>query len=374
MHFRLAAEHGRGRPWKTRATREGARRCSSVASCGFPRVNSPSELLPDRLYRMPAVALQDAIATVPPGRWAVAVSGGADSVALLMLLLTRGDLALHVVHLNHQTRGQASDEDAAFVANLSAERNLPRTIALLEDVERTLPALESNPSARYRAARLQLFREVVAREQLAGVILAHHADDQAETVLQRLIRGSGIAGLTGMSSESRLGELRVLRPLLRIRRAELRDFLQSVGQTWREDASNALDDYLRNRLRRWLNSEPDLHEAMLSLGQACRAIRTWSDAAAPSVDPDFQVRVLSELPEILAQGSARRWLVAQGAPPGELSEAVLGRLIEMSSDAGAAARQHFPGGLLVRRRRGKISAERVESGVPSQSIEQGEEP
>src|SRR5688572_17488726 len=114
----------------------------------------------------PGGGLSDAVGAVAPGAWAVGVSGGADSVALLALLhdrlVRRGDLRLHVVHLNHQTRGESSDADARLVRDLAERRGLPCTVALRSDVEPGITKPPSNPSARYRAARLALFRRVVA--------------------------------------------------------------------------------------------------------------------------------------------------------------------------------------------------------------------
>src|SRR5688500_1479814 len=163
---------------------------------------------------VPDRALTAAIATVPPGRWAVGVSGGPDSVALLDLLRTRDDLALHVVHLDHQLRGDASAADAHFVADLAHRWNLPCTIARRDEIEPALADLPANPSARYRRLRLALFANVARAHGLSGVILAHHADDQAETVLQRLLRPSGPMGLAGMSATAHVGSLRIVRPLL----------------------------------------------------------------------------------------------------------------------------------------------------------------
>src|SRR6266496_1788814 len=133
-------------------------------------------------------ALMAAIETVPAGAWSVGVSGGADSVALLHLLRQRRDLSFHVAHLDHQTRNGESATDALFVAELAGKWGVPFTIAIRSDVEDESSHLEKNLSARYRTARLEFFRRVVAQHQLRGVILAHHADDQAETVLQRLLR------------------------------------------------------------------------------------------------------------------------------------------------------------------------------------------
>jgi hypothetical protein len=147
-------------------------------------------------------ALRRAIESVPAGAWAVGVSGGADSVALLTLLCERPDVRPHVVHLNHQTRGDASDGDAAFVRSLASQYRLDATVESLDRVFPTLGRRPTNKSSLFRAARLTLFRRVVEERKLAGVILAHHRLDQAETVLIRLAAapvrpGSGAWRCTG---------------------------------------------------------------------------------------------------------------------------------------------------------------------------------
>lgn len=301
-----------------------------------------------------------ALAAVPPGGWAVGVSGGADSVALLLLLKDRRpDLSLHVVHLDHETRGEASTGDARFVADLAARLGLPCTVAKLSDVQPRLWRVPANASSRYRAVRLELFRSVVAAHGLLGVLLAHHADDQAETVLLRLLRGSAPAGLVGMAADYRMGELRILRPLLAegVGGATLREYLRSANQPWREDASNASDKYLRNRIRPILRNDVELRDALIRLGEAARAWRDWTIAGAPDLPARFPVHTLAALPGPLAREASRRWLVCVGAPPGALSEEVLERLVAMAADAATAARQQFPGKLTVRRRAGTIAAD-----------------
>ena len=321
---------------------------------------------------MPSDPLQAAAASVPAGAWAVGVSGGADSVALLSLLRSRavpgGDLSLHAVHLDHQTRGRASTADAAFVSELAARWGFACTVARRDEVEARLlrspagaaapaatPALPANPSARYRTARLALFGEVVAARRLAGVLLAHHADDQAETVFHRLLRGSAYAGLAGMARRSTVGGLVILRPLLGVGREALRAHLREAGRAWREDESNASDDYLRNRLRRVLEAFPQLTPRLLEICDACRAARDWARGAAPVLSATFQLSELRDLPPVLARESAAGWLAARGVPRGELSPSVIDRLLAMASDAATPPRQHFPGQVLIRRRGGSIS-------------------
>lgn len=311
---------------------------------------------------MSSESLQSAIPAVPSGAWAVGVSGGADSVALLSLLRERTDLSLHTVHLDHQTRGQASTDDARFVQELAAKWHLACTVAVRDQIESGMAALPANPSARYRAVRMELFGRTVQSHQLAGVILAHHADDQAETILQRLLRGSGPAGLGGMAARSAIGEVLVLRPLLSIPRQALRDHLRQLGQTWRDDASNTSPKYLRNRLRTVLAAQVDLTEDLLSLAAACRELSQWTAHAAPFLAETFRLEHMQSLPAFLAEESAKRWLRARGVPPEELGPEVIQRLRLMASDAASPPRQHFPGRVLVRRRGGVIWAEERSTG------------
>jgi tRNA(Ile)-lysidine synthase len=295
----------------------------------------------------------------PGGRWAVGVSGGADSVALLRLLHARGDVALHVVHLDHQTRGAESDADAQFVARLASALHLPCTVRTRADVEALVRRrLPTNVSARFRALRLALFRDVVDANALDGVAMAHHADDVAETVLHRLLRGSSAAGLTGIEPRGVIAGVTVVRPLLGVRRDALRNYLRKIGQPWRDDASTASPVYGRNRLRMLLAARPAMTRPLLDLSAACARLREWTRSAAPKLPEVFAASELGELPDVLARESARRWLADRGAAAGELSPWVLDRLLRMARDAASPPRQHFPGGLLVRRRCGQISSAR----------------
>jgi tRNA(Ile)-lysidine synthase len=277
-------------------------------------------------------------------------------VALLHLLFSNEDLRLHVVHLDHETRQGVSARDAEFVRRLAEQLGLPITLARRGDIEATMKQIPGNLSARYRAARYALFERVVREQGLSGVILGHHADDQAETILQRLLRGSGPAGLAGMAFRSRVRGVEVLRPLLKVRRRELRDYLLSRGLSWREDASNLSDDYQRNRIRRVLEGAPEVHEPLLRLGEAARNWRKWLEGNTPELADSFSAKELARLSLPLARHAASRWLRRAGCPSEDLSPAVLDRLIEMARDAASPNRQHFPGKILVQRRRGIISA------------------
>jgi tRNA(Ile)-lysidine synthase len=183
----------------------------------------------------------------PRAKLAVAVSGGADSVALLRLLhaINRSKhwrWKLFVAHVDHGIRGRSSAADARFVKELAGTLSLPY-------IGKKLRLGRAASEATARAARFAALQAIVEEKKCDAVVLAHHADDQAETVLLRLIRGAGLDGLSAMVPATRLEDVVVVRPLLHVRRAALRDYLTSIDQPWREDETNATDAYLRNRIR-----------------------------------------------------------------------------------------------------------------------------
>src|SRR5688572_20563377 len=298
--------------------------------------------------------LRAAIETVPPGAWAVGVSGGADSVALLALLRARSDLRLVVAHLDHETRGGASAADAEFVRSLAQQWSIPIVAAQRREIEARCARLPSNVSAQFRAIRIQFFGDVVRAHDLQGVILAHHADDQAETIFLRLLRGAGATGLAGMAPRTVIRGVAVWRPLLGVRRALIRDYLNEKGIVWREDATNVSAQYRRNRVRRVLTSHPHLHEPLIALASCASCWRAWLRDAAPRLPERFALTDVRALPEPVRRESLRLWLAARGVAPDEVTPAAVARLSEMIDDAASPPRQQFPSGLLVRRRAGQI--------------------
>ena len=175
------------------------------------------------------------------------ISGGADSVALLDLLanLPGFPLRLVIAHLNHQLRGEESDGDEQFVNKLAESYDLPCEVRRV-DVrqlagQQRMPLEEAGRKARY-----DFFEELRQKYHATAVAVGHHADDQAETFLLRLLRGAGITGLAAMSP---INQSRVIRPLLAISRRELRQHLDLKQLRFREDSSNTDHSYLRNRIR-----------------------------------------------------------------------------------------------------------------------------
>ncbi|MCC6239058.1 MAG: tRNA lysidine(34) synthetase TilS [Phycisphaerales bacterium] len=310
-------------------------------------------------------ALQTAIASVPPGAWAVGVSGGADSVALLRLLAGRSDLRLVVVHLDHQTRQGASGDDARFVAALGQQLKVDCVQQQRSEIEPLLTTIPRNLSARYRACRLMLYQQVVDQHQLAGVLLAHHADDQAQTVLHQLLRGSGAGNLGGMSPDGRVGRLRIVRPLLGVDRQKLRGYLADIGQVWCEDVSNRDDHYARNRHRQLLDQFPQVNCAVLELAESMRALQQWIQAQSPQLPQQISLAQLADWPRVVQIQALRRWLIAAGTPPAAVERPVLARLWMMAHDAAAPAQQDFPGPVRVRRRQGVLLVEKGMQNVRS---------
>jgi tRNA(Ile)-lysidine synthase len=196
-------------------------------------------------------------------RVAVAVSGGADSVALLFLMLElRSELGivLSVAHVNHKLRNQESDEDANFVAQLAKQHELELHLEDAPVPRKTKPKSEigseviSGIEAAARDLRYAFFRGLAQTGRVTNIATAHTLDDQAETLLLRIFRGTGIRGLAGIHPQvifeedgRAFGEL--VRPLLGFRRAALVEYLRDQKQDWREDSSNRDIAFLRNRVR-----------------------------------------------------------------------------------------------------------------------------
>ncbi len=214
-------------------------------------------------------------------RYLVGVSGGRDSVALLHWLLEEGCRNLVVCHLNHGLRGRDSGADAAFVRRLARSKDLPfeiekAPVGKIAD-ERGLCLEEAG-----RQARLEFFGRVGRHFRCRRVLLGHHADDQVETVLMNLFRGTGNLGGMRPSSEVRIkgSRLELLRPLLGVWRSALNTYLDEQGVAFREDASNASEIFLRNRIR--ANLVPCLKETFRR--DVTRAVARVAELAAEESD------------------------------------------------------------------------------------------
>jgi tRNA(Ile)-lysidine synthase len=205
-------------------------------------------------------------------RWVVGVSGGSDSVALLLLLTYLApDLSLSVAHLDHGTRGDLGRDDARFVGDLAERLGLPF------DLGEWAPTRPSHFEADARRARYAWLAEVARDRGAGGVAVGHTRDDQAETVLHRIVRGTGPRGLAGIPRSRPLAEgVSLIRPLLDVGRDDLRAYLAAIGQTWRDDATNLDTSRTRSRIRHELLPElarsfnPGVAEALVRLSRLSR--------------------------------------------------------------------------------------------------------
>ncbi|MFT5527128.1 MAG: tRNA(Ile)-lysidine synthase [Pirellulaceae bacterium] len=301
----------------------------------------------------------------PSGAWDVTaligVSGGADSVAMLTALcnIRPADAQgrLIVTHFNHQLRGQAAEIDAEFVRTLSNQLGLTAEIGTADN----LPLSSDEESL--RNARYAFFRQTADRCGARYVALAHTADDQVETILHRIIRGTGLAGLAGIPRIRRLSHAAsVIRPLLDMTRAEIVAYLQNRGQMYCTDASNIDPKYTRNRIRHQLlpaieeSFNPQAREAILRLGAtACEAqqfiethVAVITKQALVDSSPT-QLRLsrspLAQAPPMLVREFFRAMWQLQNWPQQAMTQSHWENLAELAKSD--SPRQFFPGGLQV---------------------------
>jgi tRNA(Ile)-lysidine synthase len=221
-------------------------------------------------------------------RLGVAVSGGADSVGLLRILLElRAEigLVLSIVHFNHKLRGAESDEDERVVSDLARKLEL-EYFGAHGDAAAEAAASGTSVEAAARELRYDFFGQLQGAAEdgaprLDKVATGHTLDDQAETVLMRVVRGTGMRGLAGIypvfdieKDDESIGE--VIRPLLTVRHAELTQYLTEIGQRWREDSSNLDAKFTRNRMRHTImpllekQFNPAVQETLSELAEIAR--------------------------------------------------------------------------------------------------------
>jgi tRNA(Ile)-lysidine synthase len=277
----------------------------------------------------------------PPGTDVVcAVSGGADSLALLVLAVAAG-CRVTAVHVDHGLRpGSAAEADvvrdaaARFGAGFRAER--------------AVVAPGPNLEARARAARFAVLP--------SGVLTGHTADDQAETVLLNLMRGAGLDGLAGMEATPRSGTQPAGHPILGLRRRETHALCRACGLEWVEDPANADPAHRRNRVRTELLpllediAGRDLVPVLARQADVLRAEAALLDALADAIEPS-DARALGAAPLPLARRAARRWLT-DGHPP---DLATVDRLLAVARGEAKAA--DVGGGRRVVRSRGRLRLE-----------------
>lgn len=294
----------------------------------------------------------------PDQRVGVAVSGGADSVCLLHVLrelAPRWNLRLTVLHLDHKLRGEESRADAAFVRHLAAALDLPFELRET-DVAAVCRETGENLEQAARAARLEFFSGLTQAGAIHRVATGHTRSDQAETVLFRILRGSGTAGLAGIRPVTSGG---LVRPLLEIDRSEIERYLTDRGIAWRTDASNSSAAFARNRIRHELLPQlirdwnPALAETLAHTADWAQAEEAYWEAQLARLLPAYlifqppavmmAVDALAELPLAVARRLIRRAIErAKGDLRGIGFEHLSG-VLELAASGEGHGRLQIPG-------------------------------
>lgn len=317
---------------------------------------------------------------VPRGTKLVcAVSGGADSVAMLHGLLKVSEQhdcrwSFHVAHLDHQLRAESGD-DARFVQEMSSELGLPCTVGIA-DVGNFSEETGRGIEDAAREMRYQFFADLAAEVGARVVAVGHSADDQAETVLHRIARGTGLRGLSGMSLQRPIradSQVRLIRPMLGFRRCELRAYLQGRGLAYREDATNAdHSTATRNRVRHivlpMLEKElnPAASQALVQLAEQARrsnevirelAAVAMRDICESSIADQCILRARSLAMQPLAIRSECILLALEtlDVPFGEIGFERIEAAAELADGDGRLRHIELPGGILVERRGDRLT-------------------
>jgi tRNA(Ile)-lysidine synthase len=311
----------------------------------------------------------------------VAVSGGVDSVVLAHALAALAGplrLRLAIGHVHHGLRGAEADADEAFVAGLAGRLALPFQARRVDPralraagPSRTRPTLQEAA----RRLRYEALLEMASAAGLACVATAHQADDQAETVLLRLLRGTGPDGLAGIPARSPDG--RIVRPLLDVPRREIEAFAAARGLAFREDASNASPAYARNRLRREhlpalaAAFNPRLLQRIAALAEAQSRDAEWiaieveREAAFRLCETHEGLRIVRAgwraVPDALARRLARKALAGQGGAR-DVSRTHLERMVSFLRSGRTGARIELPGHLELACERDAFWLRRARSG------------
>ena len=317
----------------------------------------------------------------PPSRWSdvtvlAAVSGGADSVALLLGLSqvrAAGPGRLVAAHFNHRLRGSDSDQDQAFVEELARERGVGLILgSATADLAAARGGLGLEGAA--RQARYEFLASAADQCGARYVATAHTADDQAETIMHHILRGTGLAGLAGIPRTRPLTPAATLiRPLLSVTRQEVLDYLQQVGRTYRDDSSNRLTDLTRNRIRLELlpllarDFNPQVRGALLRLGRLAEEADDWLSGQATTLAGSMSrpipggVEIHTQSLEGGAELLARYILIGiwrqQGWPLQDMNLEKWDQLLTLARTAETATKaivQMYPGGIRAEKQGGVL--------------------
>jgi tRNA(Ile)-lysidine synthase len=310
--------------------------------------------------------LAAATANLPPRRkYLIGVSGGKDSMALLHGLVRCGFRQLVVCHLDHRLRGGVAAADAVFVARAARHLGL-REITGGADVLTLAREQKISVETAARHARHDFFATCAREERCPRLLLAHHQDDQLETIMHHFFRGSGRRGLGAMRAIGTLTvgrrRLQVLRPLLGIPRLVLARWMEANHIPWREDATNLSPAHTRNRLRHELLPlledilGRNFREPVLRLSETLGTEDEYLEEIARQVVPTqrsfLPVAELRALPCALQRRVVLAWLREKKIPDAGFQE--VGQVLRLLAEQEPPARVNLPGGRHARRTSGKI--------------------
>ena len=293
-------------------------------------------------------------------KFLVGVSGGRDSMVLLHALHALGFQKMIVCHLDHGLRGASSKLDARLVKRTAHRMGLDIEQARARTAEYAVAEKKSVELAA-RDLRRVFFAECAARHRCTSIVLAHHADDQVETCLFNFLRGSGAAGLGGMKPVSNLGRLKIHRPFLGVKRADISTYQKAHRVAFREDSSNKETTYTRNKIR--LQVLPALEsavgssfrQAILRAADILREEEEWMASLVPAVSAQLSCKELCAMHPALCSRVVLRWLRESGVVESGLIETR--RVLSLLDGPQAPAKVNLPGGLYARRRAGLIFLE-----------------
>lgn len=317
----------------------------------------------------------------PDDQVVVGVSSGPDSMALLHLLLRlnefddpanrshRWNLKLHIAHLNHKLRGDESEADAAFVQAAADSYSLPCSIET-RDVAKLAEGGSGGLEEVARRERYAFFERVCLQTGARVVAVGHHADDHAETILQRIVRGTGLRGLAGIPQSRPISpdaEVRLIRPLLRVPCASLRAYLADEGVAFREDSTNTALEPMRNRIRHVIlpqieeSINPQVRDALIRLGEQAQWVqeylgetvqRTFESLIISHTDQELVLNVdaLGRKSRIVQTELVRLGYRSFGLGEQDLSFTHLSAALDLIADRASGKQLQFPQGMTLEKR------------------------
>ena len=326
----------------------------------------------DRVERAISAVLAG-LALAPGDRLLVALSGGADSVVLTHALVRlregrckRLGYALTAAHLNHGLRGDESDREERFVRELCERLRIELLVG--HAAELTDRPHRRNLEERAREARYAFLKRAADRVGARYLAVAHHQDDQAETVILRLLRGSGATGLGAMDAR---GPGLIVRPLLELRRAEILAYAEALGATYVIDSSNDSPDYLRNRVRHQLmptierDYAPRLGRRLAGLAREMRELDDYISGEAQRelghrlhIDGRLDLSGFGRIPAALTGALIREWLRTTRGDLRRVYRGEIERIVRLCTAVAPGATLHLAGGWRLRREYGYAVIER----------------